>query len=383
MTSRCCLLALILAGVLCRAAIGDGHRILFIKGGPGSGGFLEGGADEQLSSIFDYSTLRGNHGWGELRDLLESEGFECQQVVEGAGGSTPVDLAGMDLGAYSVIVFGSNNAAYGVRHVDALVSYVRSGGAALFISDANWGLDWNDAPDSDQHFLDRFGWTMNQDRGHYALSSGEYAAPDHPILSGVSSFEGEGVSPITITDRTVPGVSTIRLAGAKGQVRRNTTSGQGPSTPATADDCSLVMATVGAGRIAGHFDRNTFFNRNGAGTDLHDRDHRALARNLFAWLATSGMTSPAFRRGDVNADAVVDLSDAIRILVFLFGETLGPILCHDAADVNDDGAIDLADPVFLLAYLFGSGLPIPAPSPECGTDPTPDDLECTAYEYCR
>jgi len=42
---------------------------------------------------------------------------------------------------------------------------------------------------------------------------------------------------------------------------------------------------VDAGRIAGHFDRNTFFNTNGAGTDITRFDNLQYALNLFAWLA--------------------------------------------------------------------------------------------------
>lgn len=362
---------------------GDGRKLLFIKGGPGSGGFLEGGADEQLSSIYDNSTANRNHGWGELRAMLLGEGYELIQVVEGAGGSSPVNLAAVDLTEFSVIVFGSNNASYGAAHVNAVEDYIRNGGAALFISDANWGLNWGDAPDSDQPFLDRFGWVMNQDRGQYTLSRGQFTAPAHPVLEGVDSFEGEGVSPITIDDYNVPGVETTRLAPAQGNVRRNTQYGQGPSTQATQHDCSLVVATAGFGRIAGHFDRNTFFNRNGAGTDIHDNDNLALARNLFAWLAAaSGPPPTAFRRGDANGDGNLDLADAVKILGYLF--TDNSLLCLDAADGNDDGGIDLADAIVVLTYLFDNQGPLPAPFDECGTDLTPDDgLDCEDYPPCE
>jgi hypothetical protein len=261
-------------------------RILFIRGGPGTGGFLEGGADEQLSDINDTSTSSGNHGWATLAGVLRDEGYVLEQVIEeNEAEPAPVPLESMDLSQYAVIVFGSNNRAYGSDAVDAVEAYIRGGGGALFISDANWGTDWHVAPDSDQHFLDRFGWRMNQDTGTYAISDSEFIGDPHPILEGAASFDGEGVSPITVEDNDIPGVSSRVLAPAKGNVRRNTTTGAGPATPATANDGSLVIATADQGRIAGHFDRNTFFNQNGAGTNITRLSNAQYARNLFKWLA--------------------------------------------------------------------------------------------------
>ena len=50
-------------------------------------------------------------------------------------------------------------------------------------------------------------------------------------------------------------------------------------------DAALLAATVDHGRLVGHFDRNTFFNLNGAGTNLTRFDNRQLAINLFNWVA--------------------------------------------------------------------------------------------------
>jgi hypothetical protein len=190
----------------------------------------------------------------------------------------------MDLSAYDIIVLGSNNAAYTQAQVDAVESFVRNGGGLLVISDANFGQDWPDAPTSDQPFLDRFGLIMNQDRGTYSISEDEYRVAAHPILDGVSAFDGEGVSPVTVD--SVPGDVQIQILGnAEGQVRRNDSmSGQGSSTPATDDDAALLVGSVESGRFAVHFDRNTFFNENGAGTDITRFGNRTFARNLFQWL---------------------------------------------------------------------------------------------------
>lgn len=57
--------------------------------------------------------------------------------------------------------------------------------------------------------------------------------------------------------------------------------------------------------------------------------------------------------------------------------------CLDAADVNDDGLVDISDAVKILQYLFLGGFEPPAPGPgSCGVDPTPDDLAPCVFEGC-
>jgi hypothetical protein len=80
----------------------------------------------------------------------------------------------------------------------------------------------------------------------------------------------------------------------------------------------------------------------------------------------------AFVRGETNGDGSVDLSDAVKVLLLLFGGA-GPPSCADAFDVDDTGTIDLTDAVVLLGYLFGSGAPPTMPFPEAGLDPTEGD----------
>lgn len=84
-----------------------------------------------------------------------------------------------------------------------------------------------------------------------------------------------------------------------------------------------------------------------------------------------------FLRGDVTLDAIVDMTDAIGILSFVFlGQAL-PNPCQDSADVDDSGSLDITDPIFLLSHLFLGTEPPAAPFPGAGTDPTDDDtLPC-------
>ncbi len=81
----------------------------------------------------------------------------------------------------------------------------------------------------------------------------------------------------------------------------------------------------------------------------------------------------AFIRGDANGDGELDVSDAVRIPLYLFSQGI-TLPVPDAADVNDSGEINLTDAVFLLNALFKNGPPPAAPYPDPGVDPTRDNL---------
>lgn len=83
---------------------------------------------------------------------------------------------------------------------------------------------------------------------------------------------------------------------------------------------------------------------------------------------------PSFIRGDANGDGTLDISDPVRIGVFV-ARGVNELACLAAGDVDDDGLIQLSDVVNLLTYLFSEGIEPSAPYPDCGGDPT-SDLEC-------
>ncbi|MBI4601070.1 MAG: hypothetical protein HY721_03830 [Planctomycetes bacterium] len=89
-----------------------------------------------------------------------------------------------------------------------------------------------------------------------------------------------------------------------------------------------------------------------------------------------------FRRGEVNGDAGVDLSDAVAVLGFLsLGSSEPP--CLAAAAAGATGKIDITDAVRLLSFLFLGGAAPPAPGLEaCGADPTGDQLGCGRAPAC-
>ncbi|HIA26742.1 MAG TPA: hypothetical protein EYN79_01250 [Planctomycetes bacterium] len=97
---------------------------------------------------------------------------------------------------------------------------------------------------------------------------------------------------------------------------------------------------------------------------------------LLLVLLTSSVSAQTFIRGDANSDGDIDfyVGDAVEIFTQLFTGCWG-IACDDAADSNDDGNLDISDAVNILAQR-PSGLPLPAPFPSSGIDPTADGLGC-------
>ena len=91
-------------------------------------------------------------------------------------------------------------------------------------------------------------------------------------------------------------------------------------------------------------------------------------------------TAP-FLRGDALGDGALDLSDAIGILLALFGGQ-GVGSCQDALDADDDGFLGLADAITILHHLFQGGARLQPPSAECGQDPTGDVLTCRNFGAC-
>jgi hypothetical protein len=100
---------------------------------------------------------------------------------------------------------------------------------------------------------------------------------------------------------------------------------------------------------------------------------KAEERVLGALVRTAG--ERPFLRGDVDLNGSLQITDAVRVLSYLF---LGgaALACEDAADANDDGRLNVADASALLGHLFLGWGPLSAPFGAPGMDPTPDALGC-------
>jgi hypothetical protein len=113
------------------------------------------------------------------------------------------------------------------------------------------------------------------------------------------------------------------------------------------------------------------------------RDRAGNVSDIAAATVRVADTSPGgvFRRGDTNDDGEVIITDSIFMLNFLFLGGRRPV-CMDALDTNDDGQVDISDASYALNHLFLGGPRLPAPYPECGVDPTPDDVPCASQPEC-
>ncbi len=89
-----------------------------------------------------------------------------------------------------------------------------------------------------------------------------------------------------------------------------------------------------------------------------------------------------FRRGDVDANGSMQLTDGVFTLLYLFSGG-GEPPCLEAADADDNGSLQLTDAVFVLLFLFSGGDAPVAPGPfECGGDTGAVDLGCGEYDTC-
>ena len=68
----------------------------------------------------------------------------------------------------------------------------------------------------------------------------------------------------------------------------------------------------------------------------------------------SGFTCQINNCGDANADASVNLSDAVYIINYVFSGGDAPVP-YDAGDVNCDGKCNVSDAVFIINYVFSGG----------------------------
>jgi len=66
--------------------------------------------------------------------------------------------------------------------------------------------------------------------------------------------------------------------------------------------------------------------------------------------------TPPYLRGDANGDGVINVSDVVYLINYLFINGPAPVPL-EAGDVNCDGTINVADVVYLINYLFISGPP--------------------------
>jgi hypothetical protein len=155
-----------------------------------------------------------------------------------------------------------------------------------------------------------------------------------------------------------------------------------PSSDADGDELSFLWSLPG-----GRIDERSVLTLaiDGAGVftvGLSVRDAFGGEASTSVTLTVSEGGGQRFVRGDANADALVNLADAVHVLNFLFTGGDAPD-CLKSADLNDSAGVDLSDPLYLLNFLFLGGPAVPPPHPDCGFDPSADELGCEPEAACR
>ena len=69
------------------------------------------------------------------------------------------------------------------------------------------------------------------------------------------------------------------------------------------------------------------------------------------------LTSAPFVNGDVNHDGLVNVSDAVYLVTYIFSGGACPIPWGAGKYINSDPNINISDVVYLIAYIFGGGPP--------------------------
>ena len=98
-------------------------------------------------------------------------------------------------------------------------------------------------------------------------------------------------------------------------------------------------------------------------TPVPDEERSLLAEWVSCGLPRNGSGTP-FRRGDANGDGVLDVSDGITVLLYLFAE--GEAGCLDALDADANLTLEVTDAIAVLRYHVLEGPPLPQPFEACG-----------------
>lgn len=213
-------------------------------------------------------------GFSTLRDALLEAGF--LQVIEVVDAS--VSITPQLLSPHGIIVLGTNRKTFDAAEENAIESHVRAGAGLVSYSDSQFG---SDAPASDNQILSRFGLlTSNDNFGGPVLAT---TFVQHPISAGLPlGVRGEGVSLIEIVGNATDTFTNVIpcLSNVTACFPNPAPAPSGSPNP-TFSACAAVGA--GSGRVVATFDRNTFFNFPGYGSNIFDVSNLQYALNLFFW----------------------------------------------------------------------------------------------------
>jgi hypothetical protein len=214
------------------------------------------------------------YGFAALASLLVTVGFsQATEVVD-----TAVTVSPQLLAPHGVVVVGSNQKAWTTPEVDAIESFVRAGGGLVPYSDSMFGPG---SVASDNQVLGRFGLLTTPDNFGGPVLATSFVP--HPISAGLPfGVKGEGVSILEIVGNGTDVVTNVVpcLSNNGACFPYPFVAPSGASNPVYSA-CAAVDASLG--RVVATFDRNTFFNFPGTGTNITEASNASYAINLFLW----------------------------------------------------------------------------------------------------
>jgi M6 family metalloprotease-like protein len=235
------------------------------------------------------------------RDNLNHSGLSIGEAIDWdvPGGSGPLNTGGFDAGSRLIYLRGTGTGCQDDTR--------RFGGQTLIgMSNASGGIDTSKSPygaltaGNEQYFYETGGFVASQ---AYSLThqAGYSALPNAEDQFSLMTF---------VSSYTIGADDTLYIYSA--------------------------MMTL----------------RNGTINDL-----KATAAKAKRWSANHLFTAAqSYVFGDANGDGVVNISDAVYLIAYIFasGSTPNPL---GAGDANCDDTVNISDAVYLIAYIFSGGSP--------------------------
>jgi hypothetical protein len=238
--------------------------------------FIQGDFDPGVFGLGPHCRLSDTSlvGFSQLRDFLKIVGFsQVNEVVDTTVAITPALLS-----TYGVVVLGSNHKTFTNYEVNVLENYVRAGGGLVAYSDSMFGPG---SVPSDNQVLTRFGLLTTSDNFGGPVFATSFAP--HPISAGLTlGVGGEGVSIFEIVGNATDTFANVTDCVTNGGACLPYPP-VAPSGSANPVYSACVAVDAGMGRVVGTFDRNTFFNYPGFGSNLLEVSNLSYAINIFLW----------------------------------------------------------------------------------------------------
>jgi hypothetical protein len=165
-----------------------------------------------------------------------------------------------------------------------------------------------------------------------SVNSGEGAS------NGKQRSKHNGVTAAETGEQVTPPETTPKASPASGeQINRQVISAGG--TSATSPNYILLgtAAQTATGQACG----------------------RSYCINHGYW--QGGGTGPVYTCGDADGNTIVNISDAVYLISYIFGGGPAPLPLV-AGDADCNSIVNIADAVYLIAYIFGGGA---APCADC------------------